>query len=103
MLTLTEIQESGQVSYQLSGDVGEMRQLTEGLVAAECAQIAALLRQTATATQTTIAGKPTAAVAFKPGTSGVPDALIDAAERAGIQLNRSTQGTGPEASIEPEG
>ena len=103
MLTLTEIRAPGQVSYRLSGDVREMRRLTDGLVASECAQIAALLRQTASASTTATAGRPTAAVAFRPGASGVPDALIDAAQRAGIRLERSTQEAGPEGAGEPGG
>ncbi len=103
MLMLTESRASGQVSYQLAGDVRAMRQLAEGLVASECAQIAALVRQAATAAETTVAGKPMAAVSFKPDASGVPDALIDAAVRAGIPLDRSTQEMGPEEPIEPEG
>lgn len=89
MLTLTEVRAAGQVSYQLSGDVEDIRQLAEGLVASECAQIAAQVRQAASAPKT-------AAVSFKPGTSALPDALIDAAQRAGIHLYR-------EESIEPEG
>ncbi len=102
MLMLTEIRASGQVSYDLYGDARDLRQLAENLVASECAQIAAQVRQAATAAEITIEGKRMAGVSFKPGTSGVPDALIDAAFRAGIPLGRSTQEMGPEASIEPE-
>ncbi len=103
MLMLTEIRASGQVFYQLAGDARAMQQLAEGLVASDCAQIAAQMRHAATGPEVTVAGKRMAAVSFKPGTSGVPDALIDAALRVGIPLDRSTQETGPAESIEPEG
>ena len=103
MLLLTEIRASGQVFYQLAGDAGAMQQLAEGLVASDCAQIAAQMRHGATGPEVTVAGKRMAAVSFKAGTSGVPDALIDAALRSGIPLERSIQETGVEEPIEPEG
>ncbi len=96
MLTLIEVRASGQVAYQLSGDVEDIRQLAEGLVASECAQIAAQVRQAASAPKTAV-------VAFKPGTSALPDALIDAAQRVGIHLYRLEHEPGPEESIDPKG
>ncbi len=102
MLTLTEIRASGQVSYQLAGEARAMRQLAEALVASACAQIAAQVRHAGTVPEITVAGKRMAAVVFKPGTSGVPEALIDAALRVGIPLDRSTQEVGAETSVEPE-
>ena len=96
MLMLIEDRASGQVSYQLSGDVADMRQLAEGLVASDCAQIAAQVRQAASASQTAV-------VSFKPGISALPDALIDAAQRAGIHLYRLEHEPGLEESSDPKG
>ncbi len=77
MLMLTEIRASGSVSYDLYGDVGDLRQLAENLVASECAQIAAQVRHAAAAAEIAIEGKRMAGVSFKSGTAGVPDALIE--------------------------
>lgn len=101
MLRLREIWTTSVVSFDLSGDLNDMRRLADGLGMVGNAQLAARVRHAAL-TPALVAGRPMVSVSFRPGESGAPHALVEAAQGAGVELDRSTQEVGSEGTLDPE-
>ncbi len=101
MLMLREVRTTGVVSFDLSGDPNDMRRLADRLGTVGNAQLAARVRHAAL-TPALVAGRPMVSVSFRPGESGAPHALVEAAQGAGVALDRSTQEVGSEGTPDPE-
>ncbi len=101
MLRLREVRATGVVSFNLSGDPDDMRRLAERLGTVGNAQLAARVRHAAL-TPALVAGRSVISVSFRAGESGVPHALIEAAQGAGVELDRVTQEVGLEGALAPE-
>ncbi len=97
MLMLREVRATGVVSFNLSGDPEDMRRL--GTVGN--AQLAGRVRH-AVRTSALVAGRSVISVSFHSGESGVPHALVEAAQGAGVELDRVTQEIGSEGVRAPE-
>ncbi len=102
MLLLREGQARGAVSFELWGDAPDLQRLADHLATVGNTQLATLVRD-ASRTPKLVAGRPRGAVCFHLGQSGVPHALMEAAQGAGVELERVSAEVGPDASTGPVG
>jgi len=78
-----------------------MRRLAAQLVTVGNAQLAARV-QDAARTSELVAGRAIANVSLVAGEFGAPHSVVEAAQGAGVALDRSTEEVEPDASLTPE-
>ncbi len=102
MLLLRELRTSRGVSLALWGDAHDLQRLADQLAGVGNAELAALVRQAAS-TAKVVAGRPMGSVSFRFRQAGVPHALMEAADEAGVDLECITEDIGLDTSFDPKG
>ncbi len=98
MVMLREVRTAEVVTFALGGSPQDLQRIADQLATVRNAHLAALVRQAASA-PVPAAGGSMASLSVRRGQAGVPHALIEAADGAGVDLEYLTHNGEPDPSI----
>lgn len=102
MVMLREVRAAEGVTFALGGNPQDLQRIADQLASVGNAHLATLVRQAASTPVRSVGGAM-ASLSVRLGQAGVPHALMEAARRAGLELDRSTHDLVREEPIAPEG